>query len=222
MASGGGDGPILLTGFVSFGGDPVNPSAQVATALDGTTDLRGGVVADVLPVARAGVAQRLARLFEEHDPALVMLLGLANGRPAPAVERVALNVLDFPIADNEGAQPVDEPVVPGGPAAYFATVPVKAVLAAWREAGLPGYVSNTAGTYVCNASFYLASHLGAPRAVPVGLVHLPYLPDQASRNAAAPAPSMALNLQIECVRLALHAAATHSGHDLRIAAGMVS
>jgi pyroglutamyl-peptidase len=119
-------------------------------------------------------------------------------------------------------QPVDEPVVPGGPAAYFATVPVKTVLAAWREAGLPGYVSNTAGTYVCNASFYLASHLGAARAVPVGLVHLPFLPDQVSRDGVTPAPSMALDLQIKCVHVALHAAATHIGQDLRIAAGMVS
>jgi pyroglutamyl-peptidase len=170
----------------------------------------------------ARVVRRLTHLFEEVDPALVLLLGLANGRPAPAVERVALNVLDFPIADNDGVQPVDEPVVPGDPAAYFATVPVKTVLAAWREAGLPGYVFNTAGTYVCNASFYLASHLGAARAVPVGLVHLPFLPDQVSRDGVTPAPSMALDLQIKCVRVALHAAATHIGQDLRIAAGMVS
>lgn len=221
MASGGGDRPILLTGFGPFGGDPVNPSAQVAAALDGT-DVCRRVVADVLPVARAGVAERLPRLFQEVDPALVLLLGLANGRSAPAVERVALNVLDFPIADNDGAQPVDEPVVPAGPAAYLASVPVKAILAAWQEAGLPGYVSNTAGTYVCNATFYLASHLGAARAIPVGLVHLPYLPEQAGRDGATPAPSMALDMQVECVRVALRAAVTHIGQDLAIAAGAVS
>jgi pyroglutamyl-peptidase len=221
VASGGRDRPILLTGFAPFGGDALNPSAQVATALDGA-DVCGRVVADVLPVARAGVAERLPRLFKEVDPALVLLLGLANGRPAPAVERVALNVLDFPITDNDGVQPVDEPVVPGGPAAYLASVPVKAILAAWREARLPGYVSNTAGTYMCNATFYLASHLGASRAVPVGLVHLPYLPEQAGRDGVAPAPSMALDMQVECVRMALRAAATHVGPDLSIAAGMVS
>lgn len=222
MAGTGRSASVLLTGFVPFGGDDRNPSSEVAQALDGTSIGDSSVVAATLPVARADVHERLTRLFSEVQPSAVLLLGLANGRVAPAVERFAVNVLDFPIPDNDGAQPIDQPVVDGGPAAYVSTLPVKAVLSAWREAGIPGYVSNTAGTYVCNASFYLASHLGATSGARVGLVHLPYLPEQVAGPGRRPEASMGFDLQVSTVQAALEVSVTHGVGDVALAAGAVS
>lgn len=222
MAGTGRGAPVLVTGFVPFGGVDRNPSSEVAEALDGVKVGDRTVLAATLPVARAGARERLTALFEDVRPSAVLLLGLANGRIAPAVERLAVNVLDFPIPDNDGEQPVDRPVVNDGPTAYFSTLPVKAVLASWRRAGIPGYVSNTAGTYVCNASFYLASHLGARSGARVGLIHLPYLPEQVAGSAGRPDASMEFNLQVSCVRTALEVAVTHAGTDVVLAAGAVS
>jgi pyroglutamyl-peptidase len=155
-----------------------------------------------------------------HRPNLVLLLSLGNGRSMLALERVAIIVLDFPIPDNDGSQPAGEPVVKGGPAAYFATLPIKAILAAWREAGLPGYVSNTAGTYVCNQTFYHSLHRSGDHGYRAGLIHVPYLPEQAAR-AEGGAPSMSLDLMMEDVEVALRIS-TERCEDITLAAGAIS
>jgi pyroglutamyl-peptidase len=137
------DPAILLTGFEAFGDSEKNPTAEIVRLLDGTSIADHRVSGIALPVTAAGAPAALEEAVALRGPSLVVSLGLAGGRDMLALERVAINVLDFPIPDNDGLQPSDEPVVEDGPAAYFATLPIKAILAAWRDVGLPGYVSNT-------------------------------------------------------------------------------
>ncbi|KPF48412.1 pyrrolidone-carboxylate peptidase [beta proteobacterium AAP121] len=215
---------VLLTGFEPFGGEALNPSAQIAQALHGQVLKADGqqarVVAVVLPCVFGAALQALEAALRQHQPLLVLALGQAGGRCELTPERVAINVDDARIADNAGAQPVDQPVVPGGPAAYFSTLPIKAMVAALRAAGVPAAVSQTAGTFVCNHVFYGLMHtLQQHPGVRGGFMHVPLLPEQAARSSGQ--PSLPLALQTEGVRLALLAALTHT-QDLRVAGGTVS
>jgi pyroglutamyl-peptidase len=151
---------------------------------------------------------------------LVLSLGPANSRSMLALERVGINVLDFPIPDNDGPQPTDEPILEGSPAAYFATLPIKAILAAWRKAGLPGHVSNTAGTYVCNQTSYRSLHLSEEHGHRAGLTHVPCLPGQAA-HAERGAPSMALGLIVRAVEVALEVSLSRS-EDIVLSVGAIS
>lgn len=207
---------ILLTGFEPFGGETVNPSADVAHALHGSTIAGHEVVALELPCEFERSLVVLEEAIKTHRPALVLALGQAATRSELCVERVAINLDDARIADNAGAEPIDVPVVRGGPAAYFSTLPVKAMVAAMREAGVPASVSCSAGTYVCNHVFYWLQHRLAGSEVRSGFVHLPLLPVQAARRQGQ--PSMALQLMIEGVRLALKTALTVR-HDLHTSGG---
>lgn len=165
---------VLLTGFEPFGGDEVNESWEAVRAVPSRIGSDLDVRTARLPVAFDAGLQECRRLVDHHAPDVVVLVGLAAGAEAIRLERVAINVIDARIADNRGASPVDEPVVPGGPAAYFSTLPLKAVAGALRDAGLPALVSNSAGTYVCNASFYAVQHHLADRPeVRSGFVHVP-------------------------------------------------
>jgi pyroglutamyl-peptidase len=146
---------------------------------------------------------------------------VAPGRTAPALERVAVNVRDFPIPDIDGLEPVDEPICDGGPDAYLSTLPIKTILSCWRQAEVPGYVSNTAGTFLCNQIFYLARHLTRHTATAVGFIHVPAAPARAAASAVPP-PSMALDLVEHAVRLAALVTGTHDGPDLRLGAGAIS
>jgi pyroglutamyl-peptidase len=148
----------------------------------------------------------------------VILLGQAGGRAAMSVERVAINVDDARIADNAGWQPVDEPVAPAGPAAYFATVPIKAMVLAMRDADVPAAVSNSAGTFVCNHLLYGVLHFLAAsgRRTRAGFIHVPWLESQAVARPAEPA--MALATMVRGVEAAI-AAALDTAEDVRMAAG---
>ena len=150
--------PILVTGFEPFGGESVNPSALVAQALHGRTIDGAPVLGMVLPCVFGAAIDALRTALDRHRPRLVLALGQAAGRAAFSLERVAINVDDARIPDNAGAQPVDRPVVAGAPAARFTTLPVKAMVAALREAGHPAELSNSAGTFVCNHVFYGLQH----------------------------------------------------------------
>ncbi len=215
-------GPVLVTGFDPFGGETVNPSWQVAEALHGShlgTDQV--VVAERLPCVFGDALAVLRQAIERHQPALVLALGQAAGRSDFSPERVAINVDDARIADNAGARPIDEPVLREGPAAYFSTLPVKAMVAALRAAGLPAAVSNTAGTFVCNHVFYGLMHAlqGRP-GVRGGFMHLPLLPEQAAAWAggAQSLPSLPLPTLVQGVRIALEAALA-ADTDLRESGG---
>ena len=158
-----------------------------------------------------GVAdERLDEALAELRPRLVVGLGLAGGRAEWTPERVAINLDDARIPDNAGRQPIDLPVVPDGPDAYFSTLPLKAIVHALRAANLPASVSYTAGTFVCNHVFYALMHRLATRpelaGVRGGFVHVPFLPEQAVARPGL--PSMALTTQIDALRMLLHTALT--------------
>ncbi|GGK86413.1 pyroglutamyl-peptidase I [Deinococcus radiotolerans] len=167
---------LLLTGFEPFHTHPVNPSALAAQALHGRT--LGGYVIEgaLLPVEPGAARERLDSLLEWLTPDAVLLTGLASGRPQVTLERVAVNVMDYRIPDNAGRQYQDAPVAEDAPAAYLSTLPLRATLRAWRDAGIPGAISDTAGTFVCNTVMYHALHVlhaAGREEVPCGFLHLP-------------------------------------------------
>jgi len=199
---------ILLTGFEPFGGESVNPSWEIARALDGWVCEGRVVRAALLPCAFGDALARLDDALAAWQPELVLCLGQAGGRAEISIERAALNVDDARIPDNAGRQPIDAPVVAGGPAAYFSTLPIKALARDLRAAGIPAAVSNTAGTFVCNHVFYALMHrlATAPALAGArgGFVHVPYTPEQAASRSGV--PSMALAAQVDAVRAALRSA----------------
>jgi pyroglutamyl-peptidase len=156
---------ILLTGFEPFGGHSRNPSWEVARALHGQTLQGAQIVAVQLPCVFAQALAALQQALTQHQPDIALALGQADGRCDFSVERVAINLMDARIPDNAGAQPVDVPVVAGGPAAYFSTLPIKALVAGLRCAGFAASVSQTAGTFVCNQVFYALQHTLSGRGV---------------------------------------------------------
>lgn len=208
---------VLLTGFQPFGGEQVNPSWQAVSTLQGARIAGHRVVARELPVAFGTSLKALRAALKETQPSLVICVGQAGGRAQLSLERVAINVDDARIPDNAGAQPVDLPVVDGGPAAYFSTLPIKAMREALRAAGFPAEVSQTAGTYVCNHVFYGLMHaVRARRALRAGFIHIPYSPAQAAVHPGA--PSLAVDTVAEALRLAVQVA-VKTPHDARVAAG---
>jgi len=169
---------VLLTGFEPFGGDAANPSGEAVQLVASGWDGPATLIAAVLPVTFAGAAARLRDLIAEHRPDVVLATGLAGGRAAIGVERIAVNLIDARIPDNAGAQPVDEPSIPGAPPAAFAPLPVNAVAAAIRDAGIPAEGSHTAGTFVCNHVIFTALSAAAP-GTRAGFVHVPWAVGQA-------------------------------------------
>lgn len=171
---------LLLTAFDPFGGGTINPALEAVKLV--------GVVAGVdiikleVPTVFGTSVDTVISAIEKHLPDAVLCVGQAGGRAGLTPERVAINIDDARIPDNEGHQPVDRPIAAEGPAAYFSTLPVKAMTAAIRQAGLPSDLSNTAGTFVCNHLMYgvlhhLAKHHPAIRS---GFLHVPFLPQQGS------------------------------------------
>ncbi len=206
---------VLLTGFSPYGGDTTNVSWQVAQSLDGAEIGGHSVVAAQLPTEFDTSLERLTDLMQQHRPTLVICLGQAGGRNAISLERVAINVADARIADNAGMQPIDKPVVSGGPPAYFTSLPIKAMLKTMQQDGLACEVSQTAGTYVCNHVFYGLMHTLERRRVLQGVrggfIHLPFLPEQGT-------PNMALADILRGLRLAI-ACALATDQDLKVGAG---
>jgi pyroglutamyl-peptidase len=195
---------ILLTGFEPFGGYKDNPSADVAGALDGRAVGGDTVRSAILPVHHASAAPAVARLVDDVAPSAIVHLGLAGGRARLALERVAVNVMDFEIADNAGYRATGEPCVPGGPAAYFSTLPLEAMLEALTAEGVPAYLSSTAGTYLCNQTLYTTRHLLESRGArtPAGFIHLPLSPAMVVAS-GLDQPSMDVPLMIRAVEIAL-------------------
>ncbi len=215
------DSVILLTGFEPFGGEAINPSWEVAHALDGALIGRARVVAHRLPCCFGEAAASLRMRLGELSPRWVLALGQAAGRSDFSIERVAINIDDARIADNAEAQPIDQPVVAGGPPAYFSTLPIKAMVAGLRAKGLPSSVSNSAGTFVCNHVFYALMHaLRDAAGVRAGFMHLPLLPEQAARQPAQ--ASMPLDLMIRGVTGALDICVNHLGDDLALSDGRIA
>lgn len=215
---------VLITGFDPFNGETVNPAWEAVRQLDGWRGDGFVVAARQLPTVFGRANQVLAAAIAELRPQLVIAVGQAGGRGDISIERVAINVDDASIADNAQQQPVDRRIAPDGPAAYFSTLPIKAIVRALRARGLPASVSQTAGTFVCNHVFYGLMHHLATRAAPeaavtdaaaarpkAGFIHIPYLPQQAAAHPGA--PSMALADLVAGLRGAIEVSLAQA-HDI--------
>ncbi|GAA0929609.1 pyroglutamyl-peptidase I [Virgisporangium aurantiacum] len=182
---------ILMTGFDPFEEESINPSWEAVKRLPDTVD--GAEIIKVqIPTSFARSVEVLHAAVVEHDPDVIVSVGQAGGRYAVNPERVAINIDDGRIADNDGVQPVDVPVREDGPPAYFSSLPVKAMVTAMRRAGFPAAVSNTAGTFVCNHIMYSILYM-IDREFPGkrgGFVHVPYLPQQVVDKANVPSMSL--------------------------------
>ncbi|MBE7210268.1 MAG: pyroglutamyl-peptidase I [Gluconacetobacter diazotrophicus] len=201
---------VLLTGFEPFGGLAANPSAVVCAAVAAAPPPGLSVRGAILPTAFDRAAAVLHALLDAGSSDggafdAVLLLGLAGGRRGLTVERVAINLRDARIPDNDGHQPIDQPCIAGAPTAHLSTLPVKRMAAAIRAAGLEAAVSHSAGTFVCNHVLFTVLHRAAALPTPIprplgAFLHLPFLPDQAGDE-----PSLPLDDQLRGVRAALAA-----------------
>jgi len=196
---------VLVQGFWPFGGLDVNPSELLVRELAGRED--PDLLTEVLPVSRRRVTEEIPRLMAEHRPRAWVGVGLAAGRTALSVEAVAVNLADWPEADadHDGVAVARVPVLYDGPAAHLTTLPVERILSSWRTAGIPGYLSRTAGSYLCNLSFYVAAQAAKDLGLGcmVGFIHVPLLPELVS--APEKQPSMHLALQLAGLDLVIAA-----------------
>jgi pyroglutamyl-peptidase len=192
---------LMVQGFMPFGAYDRNPSQELVEALaarrtGGQVVATSRIVTAVLPTSYATVSETVPALMTAERPDVWIGVGLAAGRPSLSVEAVAVNHVGSADPAADGAVVRSASVRVGGPAAYLSTLPLEAIVAAWREAGIPGYVSMTAGTYLCNMAFYLAASRAAQLGLDcrVGFLHLPLLPEQVTDPDAQ--PSMARELQL--------------------------
>jgi pyroglutamyl-peptidase len=188
---------LLITGFDPFGGASINPAWEAVKLLPDT-------IADFevhkleIPTVFGLATEKVLEKAEEIHPDVILCVGQAGGRDAVTPERIAVNVRDAKITDNVGNQPVGQFVVPDGPAAYFATVPVMDMAQAIRDAQIPGAVSNSAGAFVCNDTLYLLLHHYAGTDMQVGFIHVPWLPEQGN-------PSLELERTVKALEAAIRA-----------------
>ena len=210
----------LVTGFDPFGGDAVNPSSLAVSRLKKKIG-KVTVVTAVLPTSYAKSATVLREAIDKAKPDIVLCVGQAGGRTELCLERVGINVQDARIPDNDRNQPIDVPVLAEGPAAYFATLPIKACVAEMRKAGLPAAVSNTAGTFVCNHILYSLMDIIVRHPVRMrgGFLHIPYVPEQAARLGGA--PSMAVDDIVRGIEIIVATSAARI-EDIRTAEGRIS
>ena len=191
---------ILFTGFDPFGKDTTNPSWDAVALLPDETE--GAVIVKRhLPVEYDKVAELLRQAIEEEKPDAVISVGQAGGRKAVTPEVIGINLREAGIPDNAGNQPVNTPVVPGGPDAYFSTLPVREMVQSIRTAELPAALSYSAGAFVCNDVLYTLLHHFAGTGTRVGFIHVPFLPQQATNGQ----PSLPLDQITQALTLAISA-----------------
>lgn len=209
---------LLLTGFDPFGGQPINPALEAVKLV---ADKVGNVevVKLEVPTVFYKSIDTVAAAIEKEKPDAVVCVGQAGGRYDITPERVAINVNDARIPDNEGQQPLDGPIFADRETAYFTTLPIKAMVAAIREAGIPASVSNTAGTYVCNHLMYGVLYTLAKKypGVRGGFIHVPFIPSQ-TVNRPTPAPSMSVEVIAKGLEAAIKAIGENE-EDLKVAEG---
>lgn len=195
---------VLVTGFDPFGGESINPALESIKKLP--KEIAGAQIVTLeIPTVIGKSVDKIRAKVEEEKPDVVLSIGQAGGRPDLTVERIGINVDDCRIPDNEGNQPVDEPVAADGPAAYFVTIPIKAMVQKMLENGYPASISNTAGTFICNHVCYGVAHLAASKypKMRTGFMHIPFLPEQVldKRNM----PSMSLETIVGGITCAIEA-----------------
>ena len=189
---------ILLTGFEPFGSATSNPSGEIVKQISGEN-----IVTAILPVAYAQSAERLLALINEHNPDVVISLGQAEGRTQITPERIAINLDDARLADNEGVVRNDVPILVGGPVAYESTLPIKDFVEAMKAQDIPATVSLSAGAFLCNHIFYVMQNKFAGTNVRSGFVHVPLMDEQAGEFPGL--PTMQLDQMVKAVRIMLEA-----------------
>ena len=178
---------LLLTAFTPFDGEKINPALEaVKLVKDRIGNLL--IVKLEVPTVFGKSIDTVREAIEREKPDFVLSIGQAGGRAEITPERVAINLDDARIPDNEGNQPIDEPIFPDGENAYFSTLPVKAMVEAIRKEGLPSSLSNSAGTYVCNLLMYgVLYYLDKRPVIKAGFIHVPYIPEQTKNKKEMPA-----------------------------------
>ena len=187
---------VLLTGFEPFGKATLNPSGEIVKQISGDN-----IVTAILPVAYAQSAEQLLALIAEHNPEVVICLGQAEGRTQITPERIAINLDDARLADNEGVIRNDAPIVVGGPVAYESTLPIKEFVKLINDAGVPAAISLSAGAFLCNHIFYVAQDHFKDTNVRSGFVHVPLMDEQAGEFPGL--PTMPLAQMVKAVRIML-------------------
>ena len=208
---------LLLTGFTPFDGETINPALEAVKRVK--PEIAGMEIVKLeVPTVFGESVRLVAEAIEREQPDFVLSVGQAGGRAAVTPERVAINVDDARIPDNAGQQPIDVPIFADGENAYFATLPVKAMAEAIREAGLPSALSNTAGTYVCNHLMYgVLYHLNRHhKDAKAGFIHVPYIPEQTADKPGV--PSMPLEDIVRALEAAITAIPAHET-DVKTAYG---
>ena len=210
---------ILVTGFDPFGGEKINPAWEAVSRIK--DEIAGAEVIKLqVPTVFKKSIEKLEAGIEEHKPDAVICVGQAGGRFDVTPERVAINIDDARIKDNEGNQPIDLPVFEDGAPAYFTTLPVKAIVKEINEAGLPSTLSNTAGTFVCNHIMYGALYLADKKypGMRAGFIHVPYIPQQVVDKKGT--PSMALEDIVKSLE-AVVKAVVENNQDIKATGGTI-
>ena len=213
---------ILVTGFDPFGGDKINPAIEAVKRLP--DQIAGANIIKLeIPTVFNKSAQVIREKIKEVHPDYVSNIGQAGGRYAITPERVAINFDDGRIQDNEGNQPLNQPIHEDGAPAYFTQLPIKAMVKAIREAGLPGVISNTAGTFVCNHVMYQVQYMRDKEFnnIKAGFMHIPFLPDQVISRPNT--PSMSLDNAVKGITAAITAIVEFDGKkDIETVEGTIA
>ena len=214
---------ILVTGFDPFGGEKINPALETIKRLPDAVLGARIIKREIQTVVGKSLA-KIQEAGEKENPDVVLSIGQAGGRSEITVERVGINIDDCRIPDNEGNQPIDEPIVAGGPSAYFVTVPIKAIVEKIKANKIPASISNTAGTFICNHVCYGVAHLAAARTaagkpMKSGFIHIPFLPEQVIGKPAL-TPSMSLETIVSGITHALEAIVEHDS-DIKVSGGKI-
>jgi len=197
---------VLITGFDPFGGESINPAWEAVKAMKDNVD-GIEVIKLQIPTVFKKSAEKLFAGIDEHKPDVVICIGQAGGRYDMSVERVAINMDDGRIPDNEGYQPIDTPVYEDGENAYFATLPIKGIVEEIKSAKIPASVSNTAGTYVCNHIIYSLLYYISKNNLDIkgGFIHVPYITEQVVDKKNMPYMEVAtITKALECAVQALN------------------
>lgn len=210
---------ILVTGFDPFGGEKINPAIESVKKLPNTIAGADIIKLEIPTVCRKSLA-KIKEAMEQHHPDVVLSVGQAGGRFDITVERIGINIDDCRIPDNEGNQPIDEKIYPDGPDAYFATLPIKAMVSAIKEAGLPASVSNTAGTFICNHVLYGVRYLCEHEfpGTKSGFIHIPFMTSQVTNKPNM--PSMNLDDIVKGLTVAIETI-VKTQEDIKITGGKI-
>ncbi|MBO1308298.1 pyroglutamyl-peptidase I [Enterococcus sp. 669A] len=211
---------VLITGFDPFGGATINPAFEAVKLLPETIQ-DAEIIKIEIPTVFKKDGEVLEAAIKEHQPDIVLCVGQAGGRSGVTIEKVAINLMEARIPDNDGQQPLNQPIHEDGKNAYFATIPVKAMVNSVKAQNIPSSVSYTAGTFVCNDIMYRLLYLAEKEypAMRGGFIHVPYLPEQVTELPEG-TPSMSADLISQALAAAIEAAISNT-QDENIAMGTI-